>query len=153
MYFKIKADSWKKLKQFYFFTLSNLTVLAWHVHIIYLHIIPHTWHLDANLIYIYICVCVCVCVCVCFTCRNFNLQPNILIFTHILVYLRRINTNQTKTKFFINFYNFINLCFHSYCKLMGSHRVSILALYFTLLWDFVMVAQWRLSLTEICSYV
>jgi len=35
---------------------------------------------------------------------------------------------------------------------MGSHRVNILALYFTLLWHFVMVAQWWVSLTEICSY-
>ena len=62
---------------------------------------------------------------------NFNLHPYILIFTHI--YLRRFTTNQTTNKFFTNFYNFINLYYNNYCKLMGSHGVNIFALYFTLL--------------------
>jgi uncharacterized protein involved in tolerance to divalent cations len=46
-------------------------------------------------------------------------------------------------------YNTCNDC----CKVMGSHRVIIIAMYFILLWDFVFVARSWCYWVETCSCV
>ena len=62
---------------------------------------------------------------------NFNLQPKILIPTHI--HLRRLTiTNQSTTNFLLIFAILYNSYYNNYCELTGSHRQNMAALFFLL---------------------
>ena len=79
MYFKIKDRHMTDTKTVYFFTLS--TLLLWHD--IYIPSISTSYHVRNAMMSILYFVVFMYIYTHTFTSINFNLQPNILIFTHI----------------------------------------------------------------------